>query len=234
MKTLHSFVIAGFLILSLAQAALPCAAQEARPIQDEIRPEPVNDPNRSRIVDAVNRGNVAEAEKVFLQVSTASGKPGLAAQSIKTFEEIAACGFYPQETRLECIVNIKQPSGYGGAPTGRATHEFVSFWVDWDCNGSFSADEAVGLGSVHMHDEAAGAPPAWQYAIYRDIDPPGSLSDKCFMRTGPGGNPVMTKTRTLTLNARAILSWFAPVTSFNSVPVWGNVVNFRIRLDPIR
>ncbi|HEX6900220.1 MAG TPA: hypothetical protein VF789_10925 [Thermoanaerobaculia bacterium] len=232
MKTLLSSTLKGLLILGFAMTALPCAAQEVKPVQDEIRPEPASDPNRSRIIEALNRGNLAEAEKLFSQFSNAPGKA--AAQSIKSFEEIAACGFYPQETRLECIVNIKSTGGYGGAPTGRATHEFVSFWVDWDCSGSYSADEAVGLGIVHMHDEVAGAPPVWQYAVYRDIDPPGSLSDKCFMRTGPGGNPVMTKTRTLTLNARAILSWFAPVTSFNSVPVWGNVVNFRIRLDPIR
>jgi hypothetical protein len=38
----------------------------------------------------------------------------------------------------------------------------------------------------------------------------------------------------LTISARAILSWFAPVPSCNSAPFWGNTVNFRIRLDPIR
>jgi hypothetical protein len=64
----------------------------------------------------------------------------------------------------------------------RASHEFVTFCVDWDCNGSFSADEAVGLGSVHVHDDPGPRPV--QYAVYRDIDPPGSLSQQCQMRTG--------------------------------------------------
>jgi hypothetical protein len=175
---------------------------------------------------------MAAAERLFAELS--SNKPGIPPKFSMAFEELKACGFYPQGTRLECILDIKSTGGYGGAPTGRATHEFVTFFVDWNCDKSFSADEAVGLGIVHMHDEAAGAAGTWQYAVYRDIDPPGSLSDQCFMRTGPGGNPVMTKTRTLTLNARAILSWFAPATSPTAVPFWGNTINFRIRLDPIR
>jgi hypothetical protein len=236
MRTPLSFTAKGFFILGLALLALPCAAQDAKPAQDEPRRAQAVDANRERIVRALEQGDTVGAEKLFTEFrSSSSAKAATIPQNFSVaYEELKACGFYPQETRLECIVDIKRPGGYGGAPTGRATHEFVTFYVDWNCDKSFSADEAVGLGIVHIHDEVDGAPPVWQYAVYRDIDPPGSLSDKCFMRTGPGGNPVMTKTRTLTINARAILSWFAPVTTPNAVPFWGNTINFRIRLDPIR
>lgn len=219
MRKLSPFIAQGFLILALV--ALPCLAQEKKA-------PPLADANRERIISALSRGDTASAEKIFAELSSSVAKVSVPTNVF--FEELKACGFYPQETRLECIVDIKQTSGYSGPPGSRASHEFVTFFVDWNCNGSFSADEAVGLGVFHVHDEANAASPVWQYAVYRDIDPPGSLSQQCFMRTGPGGLPVPTTTKTLTLKARAILSWFAP----SSTPVWGNTIDFRIRLDPIR
>lgn len=238
MRTPLPFTTKGSLILALALLAVPCAAQNAKAGQDESRL--ARDANRERIVRALSQGDTAGAEKLFteLQSSSSAKIVGVPPSFSVAYEQITACGFYPQETRLECILDIKQKFGYGGGAPTRATHEFVTFCVDWDCNGSFSAAEVVGLGIVHMHDELSPLPisPALpvQYAVYRDIDPPGSLSNQCHMRTGPGVVGVLTTTRPLTINARAILSWFAPVTSCNSVPNWGNTVNFRIRLDPIR
>jgi hypothetical protein len=245
MRTSLSFTVKGFLILLLILAlqALPGAAQTG---QDEVRPGATGDANRDRVLSALIQ-DPAAADKVLSELlSNPSGKATAAAPFSVAFEEIKACGFYPQETRLECILDIKRPSGYGGGAPGLATHEFVTFCVDWNCNGSFSADEEVGFGMVHMHDESPPSPnppsqPVWQYAVYRDIDPPGSLSPKCQMRTGPGGANVLTTTGPRTIQARAILSWFSPVrsnnpsvTTCNALPVWGNVINFRIRLDPIR
>ncbi len=224
MRTFLIFTTKAFLLFSLALLALPCAAQSARPTDP---PSEAADPNRQSVLRALAQDNAAEAAKLLKTFQ-------LPNKFSTSFEEIKACGFYPQETRLECILDIKGTSGYNGPPTGLASHEFVTFCVDWNCDGSFTDDEAVGYGMVHMHDEIAGAGPVWQYAVYRDIDPPGSLSQKCLMRTNVGGNPVLTTTRTTTIKARAILSWFQPVTSCNSVPFWGNVVDFRLRLDPIR
>lgn len=150
------------------------------------------------------------------------------------YEQLRACGFYPQETRLECALDIKQRFGYGGNIGGFGSFEFVYFCVDWNCDGQFNPAEAVGMGIVHMHDESGGGSPTWQYAVYRDIDPPGQRSPQCLVRTGPGGPGVVTQTNGPTHAARAILSWFSPPTSCNYSPFWGNVLDFRIRFDPLR
>ncbi len=97
---------------------------------------------------------------------------------VVTYEELVACGFYPQETRLECIVNVKQPSCYG---------------------------------------------------VYRDMVPPSGP------RTSNAGVGVTTtQTNGPTYRARAILSWDTAPTGCSFVPQFGNVLNFPIRLDPIR
>lgn len=225
-----------YLVFSLVLLALPCSAQETKAAEGDARLAATGDANRDRIVRALAQGDAAGAERLFTELSAASTKApsGIQNGSI-AYEELKACGFYPQETRLECILDIKQPGGFGGGAPSRATHEFVSFCVDWNCNGSFSADEAVGLGIVHMHDDFPTlAQPPWQYAVYRDIDPPGSLSQQCHMRTAGGGGGVLTTTKPVTIKARAILQWFAPVVGCNVSPGWGNFVDFRIRLDPVR
>lgn len=144
---------------------------------------------------------------------------GAAADGLVTFEEITACGFYPQETRLECVIDIKQEGGYGGGPLV-GSFEYVLFCVDLP---GFELTP-VGLVTLPMHD---GSGPPWQYAVYRDFPP----SDR--LRTIHEGD-IVTRTNQPTARARAILSWQAPPTDCNYSPFWGNVVDFRIRFDPIR
>ncbi len=156
------------------------------------------------------------------------------AQPSVFWEEIDACGFYPQESRLECIITIKQRFGYGGPVGAFGSFEHTLFCIDWDNSGAFTtagalgSTESVSSGNVHMHDQPQAPGPPWHYAVYRDIDPPGGP------RTTLGGANTTTQTPAPTLRARAILSWtFAP-TDCNYVPIWGTIFDFRIRMDPIR
>lgn len=193
-----SLVLAGGLALSSGTAM----AQEAA------------DSDRQKISDALSKGDAGAAEKLLQSLKKpATGNPA--------FEEIKACGFYPQETRLECAIDIKQTTGYGGGPLV-GSFEYVLFCVDLPNFGL----TPVGLVTLPMHD-GSGNPP-WQYAVYRDFPP----SDR--LRTTLAGGSVNTQTNIPAARARAILSWQAPPTDCNFVPVWGNVVNFRIRFDPIR
>ncbi len=179
---------------------------------------------RTRISEALKKGDLAAAGKLLSAVSP----QGAPAPGSVFFESIQACGFYPQETRLECVIDIKQPFGYGGPVGAFGSFEFVQFCVDWDNDGQYNPAESVGAGIVHMHDEVLQATPPWQYAVYRDIDPPGGL------RTSLDGASTTTISNGTTRRARAILSWQAAPTDCNYSPVWGNIVDFRIRLDPIR
>lgn len=182
---------------------------------------------RAKISDALAKGDLAGASKLLAGARAGSASAAAVSGSV-VFEEILACGFYPQETRLACTMEIKLTAGYGGLIGEVGSFEFVQFCVDWDDNDIFDAGESVGQGIVHMHDGSRGADPPWQYAVYRDIDPPGGL------RTTLEGESTTTKTSGPTRRARAILSWAAAPTGCDYSPVWGNVINFRIRLDPIR
>ena len=189
------------------------------------------DSDRKKVAGLIEKGETTEASKLMqeLQPKTQDYNHILQSPNFNVrYEEIKACGFYPQETRLECVIEIKRTGGYAGPVGSPGSIENVLFCVDWNNNGAFDQSEAVGIGSMAIHDESAGAQPPWQYAVYRDFDPRGGV------RTSNGGNNTVTTTNGPTRKARAILSWFVHPTGCNFVPVWGNAVNFRIRFDPTR
>lgn len=190
-------------------------------------PTPDETAARARVSEALSKGDMAAAARLLANVGSS---PALAAAGGSVyFEELRSCGFYPQETRLECTIDIKQTTGYGEFIGAFGSFEFVQFCVDWDDNGEFTEGESVGLGIVHMHDESAGAKPPWHYAVYRDIDPPGGL------RTSTDQpEPTTTRSYGWTRRVRAILSWATAPIGCYFEPVWGNTVDFRVRFDPIR
>lgn len=187
---------------------------------------------RAKVASLIEKGDTTDAEKLMYELQSKSPENSHSAQPANFhvfFEEIKACGFYPQETRLECMIEIKQPFGYAGGVGTAGSIENVLFCVDWNGDGAYNSSESVGEGSVAMHDESANAKPNWQYAVYRDFDPRGGV------RTSLNNpNIATTVTSGPTRNARAIMSWFVEPTDCNYRPFWGNVVNFRIRFDPIR
>ncbi|HEX8130928.1 MAG TPA: hypothetical protein VF527_17640 [Pyrinomonadaceae bacterium] len=212
-----NFILATLLIL--AGFATPAAAQG----------QGQEDALRARVVEALNKGDLARVEKLVAEASVKKnnlqpGPVGPVSGSL-SFEEIRACGFYPQETRLECVIDIKQNSGYGGPIETFGSTEYVSFCVDWNNDGLFQNTELVGQGNVVMHDGAGKT----NYAVYRDINIPGGFRTRT---TGP--STATTTTNAPILNAQATLSWVLPPTGCNFSPIWGNVFKFRIRLDPIR
>lgn len=187
------------------------------------------DPDRQKVADLIEKGYTNDAEKLLTELRSRQQHHSAQIANFHTaYEEIRACGLYPQETRLECIIDIKRTFGYAGPVGSPGSIENVLFCVDYNGNGSFDQSESVGEGSVAIHDESANNQPVWQYAVYRDFNPRGGL------RTTNTGNVANTSTNGPTRNARAILSWFVEPTDCNYQPFWGNVVNFRIRFDPIR
>ncbi|HSS79198.1 MAG TPA: hypothetical protein VLV54_20935 [Thermoanaerobaculia bacterium] len=148
---------------------------------------------------------------------------------ITTYEELKGCGFYPQESRLACTLQIKQVAGYNGGVDTAGSFEHVLFCADWNGNGAFGVDEVAGEVALSIHDESAGAVVPWDYAVYRDTVPAGGL------RTSAANiGTATTLTVGPTVAARAILSWNAAPTGCGFIPQWGNVINFRIRVDPVR
>lgn len=223
----HRAVVALLLasVFAFVGVAVTAARQEAQAMQKETQ-TPQEEQLRGRVTEALGKGDTSTADKLLWEVASkkAAATAGPVSGSV-FFEEIRACGFYPQETRLACVIDVKQNGGYGGPIETFGSAEHVYFCVDWNGNGVFEQTESVGQGSVVMHDASART----NYAVYRDINVPGGLRTHT---SSPGA--ALTETRAPILNAQATLSWVLPPTGCNFSPVWGNVFRFRIRLDPIR
>lgn len=133
-----------------------------------------------------------------------------------TFEEIGCVGFHPQSRRVDAVVYVKQPSGYGGDICSKGSQECVRFYLSYD-NGATWVD--LGSASFTVYDVPAGttAHRRLEYAVGVPCAP---LEKLCLFRN--------------VLKVRAILSWdqCPPPHQPNWVPVWGEVHNTAIQVQP--
>jgi len=130
------------------------------------------------------------------------------------YEEQKACGYHPQREELDCTVQIKQRFGFAGVPAiGAGSNEFILFCVDY---GDGLGLVPVNTNGVHVHDEPFGVQPSWYFGVV--------------VQSNPRLLALINNGRTL--KARSILSWNVPPAACNTVPFWGNWLDFRIRLDP--
>ena len=83
------------------------------------------------------------------------------------YEEIGCVGFQPQLNRLEAVVFVKQPSGYGGDICSDGTREYVRFYLSLD-NGATWQDQ--GLTSFVTYDIPKDQ--RLEYAVTLPIKPP--------------------------------------------------------------
>lgn len=154
----------------------------------------------------------------FGNIKVSPFKPVLNIQGNTTYEEIGCVGFQPQFNRLEAVVYVKQPFGYGGDVCANGTPEYVRFYLSGD-NGATWQD--VGLTSFTAYDipKDTTGEKRLEYAVTLPISPSKKF---CFINN-------------LCL-VRAILSWNVPPppNEPNFTPVWGNVHNTHIQIDPIK
>lgn len=144
--------------------------------------------------------------------------PVLQIQLNRTYEDLGCVGFQPQFNRLDAVVYVNEPSGYGGGICTRGTQEYVRFYMSGD-NGATWMD--VGLTSFTAWDIPVGTVGRrrLEYAVTLQVNPAKRF---CFI-----DNFYLV---------RAILSWNVPPppNTPNFVPVWGDIHNTHIQIDPRR
>lgn len=144
--------------------------------------------------------------------------PVITKTSDRQFEELTCLGYQPQFERLDAVVFVKEPSGYGGGICGAGTREYVRFYLSFDDGLSW---QDQGVTSFQVFDIPAGTVgrKRLEYAIGIKVQPPKHF---CF--------------QTNTIRARAILSWNhpPPANSPDHLPVWGNPLDAEIQVDPRR
>lgn len=146
-------------------------------------------------------------------------KPVLPLSGNTYYEELACVGYHPQDERLEAVVYVYQPTGYGGGLCGAGSTEYVRFYLSFDGGASW-VDQ--GLTSFQVWDVPQGTEGTkrLEYAAQLKVDPWRKF---CF-----AGAQL--------IRVRAILSWNAPPPpnqpDWN--PPWGNRREASVMVEPRR
>lgn len=124
------------------------------------------------------------------------------------YEEMPCCGYDPQRRAFACPVKIKQNFGFGTAPNP-GSREYVMHCVN-------AGNGFMPVGQDHVHLANATSAPPWQFGVITHaVDNVQTVQ------------PMTGATRT----ARSILSWNLKPTNCDYKPIWGNVIEYRIRLN---
>jgi hypothetical protein len=126
------------------------------------------------------------------------------------YEEMPCVGYDPQRRQFAAPIKIKQTFGFGAAPQPGSREHVLHCVAD-----AAGVLRPVGRDSVHLSN-APNQAPTWQFAVITNAN--DNLQTIY---------PLNQATR----RAKSILSWAFTPTSCNFTPIWGNAVNYRIRLD---
>ncbi|HKX31094.1 MAG TPA: hypothetical protein VJ302_25615 [Blastocatellia bacterium] len=134
------------------------------------------------------------------------------------YEELGCVGYHPQQERLEGVVYLYQPSGYGTGICGPGTPEYVRFYLSFD-NGATWQDQGLTSFQAHNIPEGTDGSKRLEYAVSLAVDPARKL---CLFDS--------------LIKVRAILSWNnpPPANQPNWPPIWGNVREVTIQVEPLR
>lgn len=134
------------------------------------------------------------------------------------YEELACVGYQPQQRRLEGVVYVYQPSGYGSDVCGPGSPEYVRFYISFD-NGVTWFDQGMTSFQAFNVPEGTEGGKRLEYAVQL---PTRLTGNRC------ASNPL--------IRVRAILSWNnpPPANQPNWPPVWGNVREATILVEPRR
>ncbi len=145
-------------------------------------------------------------------------KPILPITGNTYYEELGCLGYHPQQKRLEGVVYVYQPSGYGTDICGPGTPEYVRFYLSFD-NGATWQDQGMTSFQAFNIPEGTEGRMRLEFAVSLPVKPKPKF---CWV------DPL--------IRARAILSWNnpPPANQPNWHPVWGNVRDATILVEPLR
>ena len=126
-----------------------------------------------------------------------------------SYEELKCIGLDSNNPNtLVGIIQVKKNAGYSGGPCTTGSEEFITFWADFDDNGSF--ETCLGTASVQVYD-VSNIP---NEGVYYAVRLPVNL-DKYRQSCQLGAKIV---------KIRAILSWNEPIdcSTPNKIPIYGN------------
>jgi hypothetical protein len=135
-----------------------------------------------------------------------------------TYEELTCVGLWPERNLLEATIVVKQPVGFLGNLCQTGSHEYVRFFIDWNGDGDFTdPGEDLGVASLSVHDIPEAAKHRLRYAVTQRFTPRLSSCWGAYV-----------------VKLRAILSWNVVPTGPGFIPVWGNIHECWVQIDPVK
>lgn len=134
------------------------------------------------------------------------------------YEQLECVGFNPVTSELIGVLRVKRPNGYSGDPCTAGSREYVTFWADFDANGTW--ETCLGTASVQVFDIGEFPRDGLEYAVYLPVN---FNEQRRVCEKGPQ-----------LIRIRAVLSWnsIAPCATPDKPPVWGNAEETLILLPP--
>ncbi len=132
------------------------------------------------------------------------------------YEELESIGLSPEARELIATFRIRRPNGYSGGPCFDGSAEYVTFWGDFDMDGTF--EQCLGTTAVQVYDYDDIPDEGLEYAVFLPVD----LN---LYRQPCHDGPKVAR-------IRAILSWSTPhpCSKPNEAPYWGNTEDTVIQI----
>ena len=134
------------------------------------------------------------------------------------YEELECIGLNSAQDTLVGVIRVKLPNGFSGNLCAKGSKEYVTFWADFNDNGTF--ETCLGTASVEVHDIKKIPKAGLEYAVFLPVN------------LHPYRRPCTAGPRLVKI--RAILSWeeAPPCWNPNYVPVWGNREETTVHIYP--
>jgi len=166
------------------------------------------------IAEAVNNAN-EQILSLLQPIAVFSGNTN--------YEELMDVGLYPEKDLLAAVIAIKQQEGYGGDLCASGMYEYVTFWIDWNNDYTYTNDELIGVSAINVHDIAKDLRCSQcnnSYIYYGvTLKIPKPKKKWCI-------NPNLVQ-------VRAILSAGVPHLNPNTLSYYGNVMNRWVQINPL-
>lgn len=136
------------------------------------------------------------------------------------WEELLSVAINTKVERLMAVACIRRPDGYSSMLNNHDSKEYIRFFIDW---GRGQGYEDMGLAEIDVSDVPLGR--AGEYLPYHQLVAVRFDADRYWESILDGIQP----------KACAVLSWNqVPPTHITFRPVFGNVIESRIRIESIR
>lgn len=142
----------------------------------------------------------------------------LATDGDTSYEELECVGLDNERDELVAVIRVKKPYGYCGDLCKHGSTEYVTFWGDFDGNGTF--ETCLGTAQVRVYDIESIPEEGLEYSVQLPVN------------LHPYRQPVADGPRIVPI--RAILSWqeAPPLYNSNYVPTWGNREETLVQIRP--